>query len=135
MPTVNNITPKYSDRIPLTLEDGVLYISEKYATAAHNCCCGCKTKIVTPLKEGRWTLTKNNNRVSLDPSIGNWSSACQSHYWIKNNSVQWAKKFSKAEIAANRASDKKVLEAAHAARRDKKRSLWQRFVDWIKSWF
>lgn len=132
---VSSITPQFVDRIPKTLEDGVLYISEKYSTAAHNCCCGCKGKVVTPLKAGRWTLKRSRGRVSLLPSIGNWSLACQSHYWIENNLVRWAAKFTHSQIEANRAHDKKVLKAAHAERRKKERTLWQRIADRIKSWF
>ncbi len=132
---VSRITPQFVDRIPKTLEDGVLYISEKYGTSAHNCCCGCQGKVVLPLKEGRWRLTKKNGKVSLNPSVGNWSLACQSHYWIENNAVRWSTQFSESQIKANRARDKKVLEAAHADRRAKERTLWQRFWDWVKSWF
>ncbi len=132
---VSSVAPQFVDRIPKTLEDGVLYISEKYSTAAHNCCCGCKGKVVTPLKEGRWLLKRNKGRVSLVPSIGNWSLACQSHYWIENNSVRWATRFTHSQIEANRTHDRKVLEAAHVERRMKERTLWQRIVDWIKSWF
>ena len=27
--------------------------------------------------------------ISLNPSIGNWSYPCRSHYWIKGNRVVW----------------------------------------------
>ncbi|MBY4707145.1 MULTISPECIES: DUF6527 family protein [Ralstonia] len=67
------------------MDEGVLYISEKFSTAAHICCCGCGMKIVTPLKPGRWKLRKQNGVVSLHLSVGNWSSGCQSHYWIEGN--------------------------------------------------
>ena len=40
--------------------------------------------------------------VSLSPSIGNWSEKCQSHYWIINNKIQWASKFSRHEILQTR---------------------------------
>jgi len=131
----SRITPQFADRIPKTLEDGILYISEKYSTAVHNCCCGCGGKVVTPLKEGRWTLTKNKRGISLSPSIGNWSLACKSHYWIENNGVRWAAKFSAAQIKANRLHDKKALEAAHAERRTVERPLWEKFRDWVQSFF
>jgi hypothetical protein len=39
--------------------------------------------------------------VSLDPSIGNWSFPCRSHYWIRNNKVRWAENWSQARIDAN----------------------------------
>lgn len=129
------VTPKFVDRIPKTLEDGVLYVSEKFSTSAHNCCCGCRNKVVLPLKPGQWTLTEHNGKVSLAPSVGNWSLACQSHYWIEDNVVRWSTKFTEAQIQANRARDKKALEAAHAGRRAQERTLWQSIWAWIKSWF
>lgn len=129
------IRPEFVDRIPKILQDGVIYISEKYSTAAHNCCCGCGVKIVTPLKAGRWTLEVNGGQVSIHPSIGNWSSACQSHYWIENNQIKWARSFSRSEIAANRTSDKHALEEAHAQRRMGEKGFWARLWDKVKGWF
>jgi len=131
----SSITPKFTDRIPKTLEDGVLYISDKFGTSAHNCCCGCGGKVVLPLKRGKWSIKKSGDRVSLCPSVGNWSLACQSHYWIENNAVRWSGKFSKAQIAANREHDKKVSEAAHEERRANERGFFGRVYDKIKSFF
>ena len=135
MSKAKSLRPEFADRIPKNLQDGILYISEKYSTAAHQCCCGCGTKIVTPLKPGRWRLTVRDGLVSLNPSIGNWSAACQSHYWIEDNQVLWARGFTAAEIEANRASDKRALEAAYAERRMRERGFWARLWAWIKSWF
>lgn len=129
------LTPKFVDRIPKTLEDGVLYVSEKFSTSAHNCCCGCQNKVVLPLKPGQWSLTKRNGKVSLTPSVGNWSLACQSHYWVEDNVVRWSTKFTEDQILANRARDKKAREAAYADRREQERTIWGRVWDWIKSWF
>jgi hypothetical protein len=41
----------------------------------------------------------------LHPSIGNWSFACQSHYWIRNNRVEWAPKWSREQIERGRWHD------------------------------
>lgn len=126
------IRPEFVERIPKALEVGVLYISEKYSTAAHSCCCGCETKIVTPLKAGRWQLVKSRRGVSLYPSIGNWSAACQSHYWIRDDRVQWERAYTPAEIAINRANDKRALANAYAQRQTSRLGrLWDR----IKRWF
>jgi hypothetical protein len=35
--------------------------------------------------------------ISLDPSIGNWSFPCQSHYWITSSEVRWVPKWRDAE--------------------------------------
>ena len=99
------IKPEYVEFIPKALEDGILYISKKYGTASHNCCCGCGTKIVTPLRNTEFSLSDRNGLVSLNHSIGNWNHPCQSHYWIKNNRVIWTGKMTKREIERGRTLD------------------------------
>lgn len=133
MKEIETIQSKFVDRIPKVLDNGVIYISQKYATAAHNCCCGCGTKIMTPLKPGRWRLEIDGNTVSLYPSIGNWSAGCQSHYWIRNNRIDWALAFTPAQIAANRASDQHVRQEAHAERYRSERGFWGRLWDSIRN--
>src|SRR4051812_44157952 len=74
--------PEFSEFIPSKLEEGVLYISIPYSRASHKCACGCGLVVVTPFSEPDWDLIYNRDGVSLDPSIGNWSFPCESHYWI-----------------------------------------------------
>jgi hypothetical protein len=107
----HSVKPAYVEFIPKTLESGVLYISKKYRTASHLCCCGCGTKIVTPLRETEYSLTDHGELVSMSPSIGNWNHPCQSHYWIKDNQVVWAGPLSKAEIRRGRAHDDALKDA------------------------
>lgn len=97
---------RFVEFIPDTLEDGVLYVSITYSTAAHCCCCGCGKEVVTPIAPTDWQLTFDGESVSLHPSIGNWSFPCQSHYWIKRNAIRWASTLSRHEIAAGRAHDR-----------------------------
>jgi hypothetical protein len=54
---------------------------------------------VTPLSPIDWSLTFDGETITLDPSIGNWSFECKSHYFIRKNKVVWAKRFSDKEIA------------------------------------
>ena len=131
----NSITPRFTDRIPQSLEDGVLYISEKFSTSAHNCCCGCGQRVVLPLKPGKWSITRRSDRISLSPSVGNWSLACQSHYWIQNNTVRWAGKFTASQIRENRARDKLASQVAHNQNRIHERGFWQRSYDQVKALF
>lgn len=98
---------KFVTTIPEVIEDGVLYISIKYSTAIHKCCCGCGSEVVTPLSPTGWQLIFNGETVSLSPSIGNWSLPCQSHYWITDNEVKWAPKWSKERIELVRYRDGK----------------------------
>lgn len=84
------LSHEFVNSFPEKLEKGIIYISIKYASVAHKCCCGCGNDVITPLSPTGWSLIFNGYTVSLNPSIGNWNSPCQSHYWIKNNSVVWA---------------------------------------------
>lgn len=99
------IRPMLIELAPKELEDGVLYVSQKYKTAIHKCCCGCGEKVVTPLSPAHWRVRINGNSVTIHPSVGNWGMTCKSHYWIKNNRVVWAGLFSEAKIAAVRRRD------------------------------
>lgn len=96
--------------IPEELQGGTIYVSIRFATVAHLCACGCKTKVVTPLKPTDWKLTFDGKTVTLDPSIGNWSFPCRSHYWVRNNRVQWADDWSDARIEANREYDRRAKD-------------------------
>ncbi len=89
---------KFVEIIPDNIENDTIYISINYCTAIHKCCCGCGKEVVTPLSPTDWKLTFNGESVSLFPSIGNWNFKCKSHYWIKNNTIEWARTWSEAEI-------------------------------------
>ena len=96
--------------IPEELTEGTVYISIRFATVAHLCACGCKSRVVTPLKPTDWKLIFDGKTISLDPSIGNWGFPCRSHYWIRNNRVRWAADWSQSRIDANRAHDRWAKE-------------------------
>lgn len=96
---------EFVEFIPSSRKNGVVYVSIKFATAVHNCCCGCGNKVVTPISPTDWKLTFDGETISLHPSIGNWAFKCQSHYWIINDKVKWAPKWSKAEIESGRDRD------------------------------
>lgn len=98
---------KFVEEIPEHPESGTLYISLEYGTAIHKCCCGCGNEVVTPLSPKQWKLIFDGENVSLYPSIGNWSTPCQSHYWITNSEVEWARKWTAEEIRLARAADQR----------------------------
>jgi len=94
MGKILEIKPEFIEVIPDVLEEGVLYISEKYGTAIHLCACGCKQKTVTGIKPywaDGWTMSNNNGKITLRPSIGNFSGEhpYHAHYFITDNSVQF----------------------------------------------
>lgn len=95
----------FVDTLPDKLDEGVLYVCVQYATSAHNCFCGCGREVVTPIHPTKWKLTFDGISVSLFPSIGSWSLACKSHYWLQSGRVAWAESWSDDEIQAGRARD------------------------------
>ena len=103
---------RFVDVIPDELLDGHLYVCMAHATVVHRCCCGCGAEVVTPLSPDDWELTFDGETISLSPSIGNWSFACRSHYWIRNGRVVWARTWSEREVAAARS---RVATGAAAA--------------------
>jgi hypothetical protein len=139
---------QFVEFIPDDLEQGTIYISIRFATASHLCCCGCGNKVVTPIRPTDWKLIFDGKTVSLDPSIGNWSFPCQSHYFIRNNRIKWAPKWSGEQIERGRTHDNYAKEgyfgasdvSAEAPIKDdaakvesgkKQKGLWQT----VKNWF
>ena len=106
MKRISLLQHEFVEFIPNELIDGHIYISIRFRSVSHRCCCGCGIKTVTPLNPRDWTLLFDGKTVSLTPSIGNWSLDCQSHYWICRNEVVWARQFSKSEIDAGRALER-----------------------------
>ena len=111
MKRINSITHQFVDSIPSILADGTLYISIDYATAVHKCCCGCGREVVTPLTPIDWKLKYDGETVSLNPSVGNWSFDCKSHYWIDSGKVRWAEQWPDWQIQAGRNKDRSSKES------------------------
>ena len=96
--------------MPERLEEKTLYISIKYATTLHLCPCGCGNKVVAPLSPDGWSVTFDGLTVSLNPSIGNWSFPCKSHYWIREDEIVWSRKYSHREINEVREDEKRGFD-------------------------
>ncbi len=105
---------EFVELIPVELQEGTLYISIRFATVTHLCPCGCKNKVVTPLKPTDWKLIFDGKTVSLHPSVGNWSFPCRSHYWVRNNRVQWEEDWPKERVDAGRAYDRRRKDKYYA---------------------
>lgn len=110
MKRITALAHEFVEYIPQDLQPEKLYISVAFTTAAHKCCCGCGGEVVTPLSPTDWTLIFDGETVTLDPSIGNWSFRCQSHYWIRRSRVEWAPRWSKRAIEAGRAQDRRAKQ-------------------------
>lgn len=103
---INRLEVQFTEYIPDKLQDGTLYISMEYATASHNCACGCGKEVVTPFTPTDWKLVYDGESVSLSPSIGNWSYPCRAHYFIQHNRIVWARNMSQEAIATGRRIDR-----------------------------
>lgn len=110
MSRVTRISHAFVQEIPRRLEKSTLYVSIEYGTAVHLCCCGCGSEVVTPLTPVDWQIIYDGETISLDPSIGNWSLPCRSHYWIERGRIQWDLAWSDEEIAENRAKTRSLRE-------------------------
>ena len=124
----------FVDTVPERIEQGVLYISLKYATAVHRCACGCGGEVVTPFNPATgWRLTFDGKTVSLWPSIGNWRLPCQSHYFINYNRADWAPRMTNEEIAAGRQADMRARgkqPVAALVDTPRIRTFWDHFKFW-----
>jgi len=119
--------------MPKVLEPNVLYVSERYRTAAHLCACGCGEKIRTPLGPTEWSVTEDAGGPSLWPSIGSWQRPCRSHYVISNGSIHWASQWSDAQVQRGRKFEQEKRQAYFAARKcvGWRVKLWS----WLKGLF
>lgn len=73
---------------PDILELGKLYYSPDLNGSNHLCLCGCGVECYLPIKAGEWSLTINEDRFSITPSILQ-RFACKSHYIITNNKANF----------------------------------------------
>lgn len=110
----SHFAPQFVESIPEVLEPGVLYVSMSLASVIHLCACGCGQEVITPLSPTDWKLCFDGENVTLDPSIGNWSFPCRSHYWIRGGKIRWSGTWSTEEIADGRAHDRARKEAYYS---------------------
>jgi len=134
MSRIRTITHRFVENIPEKVDAGTLYVSIPYATAIHNCFCGCGEEVVTPISPTDWTLKFDGDTVYLKPSIGSWSLPCRSHYWISNNQVKWAGALPQEAIDATRVAERQSKARYFASstsvepeRSAPKERWWRRF--------
>ncbi|WP_176620009.1 DUF6527 family protein [Flagellimonas chongwuensis] len=136
---------EFVEHMPEKLEDDTIYVSISFEIVMHKCACGCGNEVVTPLSPAEWSVTFDGETISLYPSIGNWSLACKSHYWIRKNKIEWSTQWSKEEIEEVKNSDfiakKEYYEkSAEEQNKDildevspvKNKSIWSKFRSWFK---
>lgn len=70
------------------MEEGIIYINKSYECCSHLCLCGCGVECYLPLSEGEWSLTDNNGKITITPSILQRFD-CKSHYVITNGKANF----------------------------------------------
>ncbi|WP_458789105.1 DUF6527 family protein [Dyella jiangningensis] len=130
---IRALEPRFVEHLPEKLEDGLLYISEPFALAAHKCCCGCGEEVITPLRPSRWRIIKGQRGVSLWPSIGNWKFPCRSHYWIRDNQVIPAPSMSLQKIEQVKRRDRRDADR-HIQTINRQAPTWQTSPAAKESW-
>lgn len=91
MSKVARVRHQFVEFIPELLEEGIIYVSLRFGTVVHSCCCGCGCEVVTPLSPTDWSLVFDGVSISLKPSIGSWGLPCRSHYWVVRNRIRWCR--------------------------------------------
>ena len=97
---------EFVNQVPVKMKARTLYVSIPFATAMHLCPCGCKSEIVTKIAPHRWQMLYDGETISLDPSIGNWTLPCRSHYWFIENNIIWAASWSDEKVKEETEKDK-----------------------------
>jgi uncharacterized protein DUF6527 len=92
------VNHQFVEAIPDEPAEGIVYIATGPAVVLHRCCCGCGTKITTPLGPSGGKLLFDGKTISLDPSIDNWALDCESHYRIKRSRVRWLARWSQLQV-------------------------------------
>ncbi|MGI4880726.1 MAG: DUF6527 family protein [Janthinobacterium lividum] len=106
---------RFVDRIPETLDEGVLYVAMDRGTMLHLCACGCRSEVVTPLGRTDWRMAYDGEAVTVEPSIGNWSLPCRAHYFISGGAVQWAGAWSDEQVERGRRRDRQLKASRSTA--------------------
>lgn len=132
---------KFVKAFPDKLEEGVLYVSVEFGTAAHLCFCGCGSEVYTKFSPRDWSMRFDGETVSLRPSIGNWSFPCQSHYVLSGGHIEWADRWSRERIEHGRALDRKRKDRHYkgptpvAPAPVEEQAPRQRLLTRLKTWF
>jgi hypothetical protein len=136
------IQHRYVEFIPKELDEGILYISKRFNTASHLCCCGCGSKVVTPLNPAKWRLVDHNSTVSLSPSIGLGALPCRSHYWIRRSRIDWYPDMTDAQTRRAEQADEYASQVYTGERlpippsaKDSIIDRWRRLIGWFRSLF
>lgn len=76
------------------LDEGVLYIVDDSPYVQYLCPCGCGSDVLLPTNKHErgydgWGFVETGGAVSLSPSVYSSGLPCKSHYFIRNNRIDW----------------------------------------------
>lgn len=134
MSRIDRVSFEFVDILPEELADGVVYISLEHSTVVHKCCSGCGEPVVIGLSPAQWKLIFDGETVSFSPSIGNGSLPCNSHYWIRENKVIWAKPLTAAQTCYSQRADQQDTVAHYAPSKRSWQSKWS-VIERVNAWW
>ncbi len=79
---------KEGEYMPEKLEFGKMYYSKEFKVANHLCLCGCGIPAPIPIKEGEWSISNVNGKLTVSPSLQQLFE-CRSHYIITNGKANF----------------------------------------------
>lgn len=76
------------------LEDGIFYVVDNSPYVEYNCPCGCGRVVTLPTKKHQdgydgWGFEEQDRKVTLSPSVYSTGFPCRSHYFIRENRIDW----------------------------------------------
>ena len=119
---VVHMRPIFVEVLPLfeMIKDGEMWISHKHRTVNLRCPCGCGELAVLSLHPTRWHVYFDGKSVSLKGPTGGsiWtSSACGSHYHVRENEVVWSHPIDPRLRPVYRNVERaRMVEASHSRR-------------------
>ena len=117
------------ERFPKSFDDGMLYWSQEYEMSAHKCACGCGDVVYLPVDAANYQISSSPKGVTLRPSVGNWG-VCDAHYLITNGKIEWADKWTPAQIKKNRSREDARRAVYYAP---PNLSLSAKIANWIRN--
>lgn len=75
-------------------DDGVFYVVDNSPYIGYNCPCGCGRVVILPTKKHQdgydgWGFKEEDGKVTLSPSVYSTGFPCRSHYFIRENRIDW----------------------------------------------
>lgn len=134
---MTSVTPEFVEYIPSDGEDllpGVVYISMPHGTVVHRCPCGCGQLSEFTLDPIRFRIEYDGNSVTFFPSIGNSNLECRSHYWIRENRIEWCPPM---DAWTTKRAQRRELSAAlkeHSAAKSTMKTRIERWLTEFAKW-